>query len=419
MSFFYLNPLKGDLPLHLLELITTKRLQYLKAVLKQDPVEFNEYVIEGSIYDNVGHFMLCATSIIERNTEFSHFLLKSEIELFKRRISSLSAYDIRQFAYKLLKSIRKHEQVPVFIQTLQLLCQHLMLKHVAQHITSESHKNECSLYNISMHFKKCLSFVAKRQVEIKNGIAMLPCGKWKWLLVTIFKDHLKYRLNRTNLDPIACDPRIAELILNLRKDFYPCMSYKNILKSCDVDKASIKFPPCMLNLHKNLRKKHRLSHIQRFYYSLFLKDIGMPLEESIEFWRSEYKLSANGHSCCHNWEKNEKKFLYGIRHMYGLEGGKKNYASVNCRCIQSIDNASSEGGCPFKTFEKRKMLELLPDSSKLILNHVLEMQKQNQFTAACIATIQHNNNEDCDSYRFNFTPVKYYMLVSKISTNCK
>ncbi|KAJ0177641.1 hypothetical protein K1T71_006514 [Dendrolimus kikuchii] len=418
MSFFYLNPLKGDLPLHLLELITAKRLQYLKAVLKQDSVEFNEYVIEGSIYDNVGHFMLSVTSIIGKNIEFSQFLLRAEIELFKRRMSSLSAYDLRQFACKLLKNIRKQRQVPNFVDTLQHLCQHFMLKHIAQHITSELHRSECCRYKLSVHFKNCLSFVAKRQVEISNGIAVLPCGKWKQFLVELFKEHLKYRLNRTNLTPIANDPRITELILNLKKDFHPSISSENILKSCDVDKTSLNFPPCMLNLHRNLRQKHRLSHIQRFYYSLFLKDVGMPIEESIEFWRSEYKLSSNGHSCCHNWEKDEKKFLYGIRHMYGLEGGRKNYASVSCQCIQSIDNACSEGGCPFKTFEERKMLELLRDPNELILTDIINLKKKRQYTAACIATIQHNNNNgDCDSFIFNFTPVKYYTFVSKMSTD--
>lgn len=59
MSFFYLTAVKGDIPVHLLEEISLERLRYLKAILKDDQVAYNEYLIEGSVYDNIGHFLLC------------------------------------------------------------------------------------------------------------------------------------------------------------------------------------------------------------------------------------------------------------------------------------------------------------------------------------------------------------------------
>lgn len=319
MSFFYLTPVKGELPVHLLEVILYNRLEYLKTIFKGNPVTYNEYMVEGSLYDNVGHFILCIISILCENKELTQFFLKAELELFKRRVAALGAYDMRSFSKKLLRTIKKQENVPAFVYSLQVLCQHLMLKEVAQHINTIC-GNNCTVHKISLNFKQCLPLVARRQVELKHGKAIICCGTWKQYLLILFSENLRNSIRTTNLEPLKSDPRIMTLLKKVKSEFTLVGTNTNTLLSKNVDAASTSFPPCMLNLHQSLRKKHRLSHSQRFYYSLFLKDIGMPIEEAINFWRTEYTLHPSGHhSCCHNWEKDEKKFLYGIRHMYGLE----------------------------------------------------------------------------------------------------
>lgn len=413
MSFFYLTAVKGDIPVHLLEVIALNRLEYLKAILKDAPPVFSEYVIEGSIYDNVGHFMLCIAASLNENIEFSRFFIKAEIELFKRRLKSLSAYDMRIFAKKILRYTKKYKTPPSFIYPLKVLCEHLALKDIVQHVSS-FHGRECFEHNIKVNFIHCLSFVSKREVELNKGIASVPCGKWKQYLILLFKNNLLYKIN-TNFVPVKSDSRINELLLKIKKEFFPFLNKANALLSKDVDNVSNYFPPCMLNLHRNLRTRHRLSHDQRFYYSLFLKDIGMPIEEAISFWKDEYKLSPNGnHSCCHNWEKDEKKYLYGIRHMYGLEGCRKSYRSVNCQRIQSNMGACSEGGCPFKAFDTCEMLKLLKEPIKPLLPKIQELKKNNRYTSACMLTL---NINDCDNFPFNFTPVQYFMISSNILSN--
>ncbi|XP_030031078.2 DNA primase large subunit-like [Manduca sexta] len=416
MSIFYLTPAKGDMPMYLLEDIVIKRLESLKSVINGNNLAYNEYLIEGSVYDNVGHFMLCIIAILGENNEFCHFFQKAETELFKLRIGCLSSYDLRCFAKKMLRCIKKYEPETSYITPLHIICQHLVLKYIAQHI-SQKHSNECDMYNIKVHFKHCLSFVSRRQVELTKGVATVPCGLWKQYLMLLFIKNLNQRLN-TNLSPIQSDPRIEELLHKINKIFIPNLNEKmNILKSRDVDSASNLFPPCMLNLHRKLRQRHRLSHSQRFYYSLFLKDIGMPVEEAIDFWRTEYRLTPRGsHSCCHSWEKDEKKFLYGIRHMYGLEGGRKNYTSVSCQRIQSIDNACTEGGCPFKSFDNINMVKLISKPTEALMSQIYEYKNRNQFTSACMLTLK--ERENFNTFSFNFNPVKYYMISSKTSPVC-
>lgn len=419
MSFFYLKPVIGDIPVHLLETIVTDRLNYLKIIFNENSRVYNEYVVEGSLYDNVGHFMLCIVTILGENTGFLQFILKAELELFKRRIYALSAYDLRSLAKKLLRTIRKQDYVPEFLHPLQSLCQHLIIKNIAHHVCT-SHIKECVTHTMNLNFKHCLPFVAKRQVELKNGKVSLPCGKWKEYLMHLFLSNLKYRMNTTNLEPLKSDPRILELLHKLKKELFPSItrSSTDILLSNRVDVMSKFFPPCMLNLHYNLRKKHRLSHSQRFYYSLFLKDIGMPVEESIDFWRAEYRQSPSGnHTCCHHWEKDEKKYMYGIRHMYGLEGGRKSYTSVSCQRIQSSSTTCTEGGCPFKSFDNLQMLlhQNNPLCSDTILSKINEQKNKHQYSTACILYLK-SFQPNCDNLSYNLTPVKYYNVATKCNS---
>jgi len=50
----------------------------------------------------------------------------------------------------------------------------------------------------------------------------------------------------------------------------------------------------MQQLHSSLRLHHHLRHWGRQQYGLFLKGIGMSLEEALRFWRSEFMRIMDG-----------------------------------------------------------------------------------------------------------------------------
>lgn len=52
--------------------------------------------------------------------------------------------------------------------------------------------------------------------------------------------------------------------------------------------AKESFPPCMRHLHETLRKEHHLKHFARLQYGLFLKSIGLTLEQALALWREEF-----------------------------------------------------------------------------------------------------------------------------------
>ena len=44
----------------------------------------------------------------------------------------------------------------------------------------------------------------------------------------------------------------------------------------------------MRHLHDTLRSEHHLRHFGRLQYGLFLKSIGLSLEDALTFWRAEF-----------------------------------------------------------------------------------------------------------------------------------
>ena len=77
-------------------------------------------------------------------------------------------------------------------------------------------------------------------------------------------------------------------------------------------------PACMRNLNTTLRTSKHLKHFGRQQFNLFLKGIGLTVEEALIFWRKSFSTITD--------DKFAKEYRYNIRHGYGLEGGRKNYA---------------------------------------------------------------------------------------------
>lgn len=58
---------------------------------------------------------------------------------------------------------------------------------------------------------------------------------------------------------------------------------------------SVSFPLCMRGMHHRMRQDHHLRHGARRQYGLFLKGIGLSLEEALAFFREEFtrKIDAD------------------------------------------------------------------------------------------------------------------------------
>ena len=82
----------------------------------------------------------------------------------------------------------------------------------------------------------------------------------------------------------------------------------------------------MQTLHQALRRESHLRYGGRQQYGLFLKAIGLPLEEALHFWQTAFSRKKTP-------EAFQKEYAYNVRHSYGQEGKRANYTPFSCTKI--------------------------------------------------------------------------------------
>merc|ERR1711874_587545 len=65
----------------------------------------------------------------------------------------------------------------------------------------------------------------------------------------------------------------------------------------------------------------------------------------MKFWSNAYsRKRTSGHNGT-LWSDKSRKYIYGIRHMYGLEGGRVDYPAKSCNCIKNNKGSYDDLHC--------------------------------------------------------------------------
>jgi DNA primase large subunit len=106
----------------------------------------------------------------------------------------------------------------------------------------------------------------------------------------------------------------------------------------------------MQNLHEGLRKDSHMKHGGRMQYGLFLKGVGLGVEDALAFWGKAFSKKFTP-------EDFLKKYAYNIRHNYGKEGNRKDYTSYSCvRIIGGTTPGPGDyHGCPYKHWDQLQL----------------------------------------------------------------
>jgi DNA primase large subunit len=190
------------------------------------------------------------------------------------------------------------------------------------------------------------------------------------------------------------DDRLTPILDHLSKNFNtPDSSYTGSGAAVDgaemsarnIDTLSQHFPMCMTHLHRSLKRDAHLKHFGRLQYTLFLKGIGLNLEECLIFWRSSFSKITD--------DTFNKEYRYNVQHVYGHVGGDSNrrsggYSPYSCQKILT-EHAPSRGeahGCPYRHFSLENLTTLLratgvTDGS--VLKGVKEDTDSQRFHMAC------------------------------------
>jgi DNA primase large subunit len=97
---------------------------------------------------------------------------------------------------------------------------------------------------------------------------------------------------------------------------------------------------------------------------LFLKEIGLSVHDSMKFWHYYYsKEKSSSTICCNCDHKWSNKFIYSIRHSYGLEGKMINYEAHSCSKLKENQNSINDDNinCPYMTNTNLELKKLFKE----------------------------------------------------------
>uniref|UniRef100_A0A8C3UD23 DNA primase large subunit n=1 Tax=Catharus ustulatus TaxID=91951 RepID=A0A8C3UD23_CATUS len=257
-----------------------------------------------------------------------------------------------------------------------------------------------------------------RKVFIKDGFAYVPFKEIDVIVLNNYRTKLSKALALTarSLPSIQSDERLQPLLNHLSHSYvgpdYSIQKNTGKISLEQIDALSVKsFPLCMRQLHRALRDSHHLRHGGRMQYGLFLKGIGLTLEQALEFWKKEFirgKVDA---------DKFDKGYAYSIRHSYGKEGRRTDYTPYSCMKI-IMSNPPSQGdyhGCPFRHSDPELLKQKLqsykiPPSG---ITQVLELVKGVHYQLACQKFFELTHDVDDIGFSLNH-PNQYFTESQKL-----
>ncbi|KAJ6260947.1 hypothetical protein Dda_3608 [Drechslerella dactyloides] len=208
---------------------------------------------------------------------------------------------------------------------------------------------------VKVEWDRVADLVESRRVFIRGGMAYVPSGALVSLVLAEFSKKLDQSLIATArlLPRLDEDDRLIPILNHLSKGFSapeynssaaPTTLSGEAITAGQIDGLKTHFPLCMRNLHSSLRRDKHLRHFGRLQYGLFLKGIGLSIDEALVFWRQAFSKFTD--------EQFNKEYRYNIRHSYGLQGAGRNYSPYSCQQIL-MDHPPGTGdahGCPFRHF---------------------------------------------------------------------
>ncbi|CAL8299908.1 unnamed protein product [Merluccius merluccius] len=356
--------------------------------------------------DHISHFILrlayCQTEDLRR------WFIQQEVDLFRYRFNCLNSKSKTQF----LHHNNLHYDT-VSLEEKKVLSEKLINSSYAG---SACKVEEQDFYKVP--FQDALDLVRTRKVYLKAGYVYIPHQDIVIIVLNDFRTRLSKALALTarSLPTVLSDERLQPLLSHL-SHAYVGQDY-SIQKS--VGKISLEqidllagksFPLCMRQLHQSLRETHHLRHGGRMQYGLFLKGIGLTLEQALQFWRSEFTKGKV------DMDKFDKAYAYSIRHMFGKEGKRTDYTPYSCMKV-ILSNPPSQGdhhGCPFRHSDAELLKQKLQSYkvSPSGIAQILDLVKGMHYQLACQKYFELTHNIEDSGFSLNH-PNQYFLESQKL-----
>lgn len=337
----------------------------------------------GLVKDFFSHFILRLAYC--RSEDLRRWFLTNELELFKWRFVNnppddrnawLRAHGLRY------EAISRDE----YDELKQDLCQALASRRDldAGQVDNPEH------YKVP--FEEVIDLVRQRKVFLRGGFAYVPEPD----LVSIVSTAVRAKWSRELATTSRSWPSLREDEADRLFGFLEGLSTQYVgddwsrpnnggtkVTLADLPAAARRsFPLCMHNMYVKLLETHHLKHNARNQFGLFLKTIGLTVDESMAFFKSEFGKKMPG-------DKFMKEYAYGIRYNYGLEGKRQDWSAAGCKSIIASVGANAAAGehhgCPFKNYDEGQMRATLQQMqvSGTDVAFILEKVRGQHFQVAC------------------------------------
>ncbi|KAL1925435.1 uncharacterized protein VTP21DRAFT_318 [Calcarisporiella thermophila] len=324
--------------------------------------------------DHISHFILRLA--YARTEDLRRWFINNECELFRYRFESETLQDRYSYLTSLnlsWKMISKEEKDSIRKELMA------SSPHIAERFESEAF--------FEVDWQKALDLVHQRRIFLKRGKAYVPSSDLIVLVLGEFRKHLTCAMEAASkaLPRLDEDDRLVPVLNNINtqssgKEFTASVPIAGKVSANDVPNLEHHFPLCMRHLYSQLTKDKHMKHGGRMQFGLFLKGVGLSLEESMIFWQKAFtKISSD--------DFHKKGYAYNIRHNYGMEGKRTNYTPYSCTKIIMGDqpHAGEHHGCPFRHFSPENLTATLrgykvPESG---IREILELVQGRHYQVAC------------------------------------
>ena len=326
--------------------------------------------------DIASHFIL--SLYFSRNDQDNFWFCQQESRLFQLKVN--------YFKYDMFETLKK---LGIPLKEIDINIKNNLNEKI--YFNSNNNNNEKIFY---VPFEHALTLVPTQKYFLFKGDIYIPQSEIQNLLFIVFLQKLQNKLTKINkhIDDIIQDKRISNILKHFENEREKnaiqeeqneqIPNDQKLRKMEDVDKLYKKsFPLCMIMIQNHINENSHLMHFGRLQYTLFLKGAGLPVEECLKFFKKKYERKCPS-------DKFEKQYAYNIRHSYGLEGKRSDYAPYSCNKIfgLSAPNSNECHGCPFKNYSDEKLKPILfgmglNEQTVLV---ILSKKKNNEFPLCCI-----------------------------------
>ncbi|OTB00437.1 hypothetical protein M426DRAFT_65930 [Hypoxylon sp. CI-4A] len=336
---------------------------------------------------------------------YSHFILRlafASTEDLRRRFSR-----VETMLFRLRMTEDSSRERNAFIRDLNLDWEPVTEDEQSQlstqlNATSGFKKGEVEESWVKVDWERVPDLIESRRVFLRAGKAYVPSRELPSMVIAEFTKRLDRALELTAraMPRLDEDDRLSPILDHLSKNFVtPDASYSSDTSTVpgaeitarNIDNLSSHFPLCMQHLHRSLRRDAHLKHYGRLQYTLFLKGIGLNLEESLIFWRTSFNKVTD--------DTFNKEYKYNVRHAYGDVGGDSNrrgggYSPFSCQKIltEHPPGPGEAHGCPYRHFNLENLTALLQQtgiSDRSVLQGVKEDKENQKFHMACNRVFEH------------------------------